>query len=212
MTEETKSRRGQIMDHVDTEPASLLQGQVKPEDAQPLDDTELKMREALHRLGKAARRPGSDRQAPPPPPDTLMRRRFIQDGDVPVTVVRRGLVGEASTSAPGVATKRLQALEAALVEETAKRVRLQQSLDEASATIHSLQTRLGHTEVARDEAIVELENERAKAGSERKGVGKRCEDAGGETPKTYRVPLECSRSSAQPEPVKWWLNPKPKRR
>jgi hypothetical protein len=207
---ETKFHPGQVWNQDDSEPASLLQDRTKPDEAKRIRQAELNMRDALHHLGKEAEQPGSGGRVARSL-DTQPRRRFVHDGDIPVTVVRRGSAGEASTFASDGATKRLQSVETALAEETRRRVCLQQLLDEANAKIRDLQTRLGHMEVARDEVMTALEKERVRTASDRRHVSKRHKDAAAEIPEINVASLEDARRNAEPEPVKWWLIPKRKR-
>ena len=92
------------------------------------------------------------------------KRRFVQDGEVPVTVVssRRDSAGEATPhrGAPGTAApSRLEAAENALAHEITSRQQAERALAEAHATIHDLQTKLGHAELARAEAADGLHRE-----------------------------------------------------
>ena len=86
------------------------------------------------------------------------KRRFVQDGEVPVTVVssRRDAPTESaphrSPSSTG-APSRLEAAETALAHETAARHQAERTLTEAQTTVHDLQTKLGHAELARVEAV-----------------------------------------------------------
>jgi hypothetical protein len=82
------------------------------------------------------------------------RRRFAQDGDIPTTFLRR------DTGEEGQAPSRLEAAEAALTHETTARERAERALQEAQAHIHDLQTKLGHAELARQEALQAAERER----------------------------------------------------
>ncbi len=75
------------------------------------------------------------------------RHRFVQDGAVPVTLVNRHRPDEADASSADRA-----AIEAALRDERAARARTERSLQEALATVHDLQTKLGHAELAHREA------------------------------------------------------------
>ena len=87
----------------------------------------------------------------------LHRRRFVQDGDIPVTVVRRDQAHETSThrGAPPPAqpsNSRLQRVEAALAIEVAARERAERALGEAQAHARDLQTKIGHADLAKHEA------------------------------------------------------------
>lgn len=128
------------------------------------------MRKALGLLGENARhRPEAERQDQPTRGldrfnGGLHRRRFVQDGDVPVTVVRRepGHEAPAHRSAATVAapsSSRLQRTEAALAAETAARERAERALAEAQASTRDLQTKIGHAELAKNEAVGALRRE-----------------------------------------------------
>jgi hypothetical protein len=129
------------------------------------------MRKALGLLGEGSRqRPDAERiDQPGRGPDRfnggLHRRRFVQDGDVPVTVLRRepGHETPAHRSVAAVAapsSSRLQRTEAALAAETTARERAERALAEVQATARDLQTKIGHAELAKNEAIATLQRER----------------------------------------------------
>jgi hypothetical protein len=135
-----------------------------------MEDTEAQMRRALGLYGDSPRprmepdrsdgtqRP-MDRYAP-----GGHRRRFVQDGDVPVTVVRRDGGLDQLANRPAVAVppsqSRLQRTEAALSVETAARDRAERALAEAQATIRDLQTKIGHADLAKNEALEAARRER----------------------------------------------------
>ncbi len=142
-----------------------------PGDGGPIDEAESQMRKALGLLGEASRhRPDSDRpEAPGRMGDRfnggLHRRRFVQDGDIPVTVLRRDpahdLPAHRGAQAPAAPTSsRLQRTEAALAAETAARERAERSLLETQSVVRDLQTKIGHAELARNEAVEVLRHER----------------------------------------------------
>jgi hypothetical protein len=121
-------------------------------DASPLQDVEAQMRRALGLYG-ASRRQEAERAAAPKPPRQAERfgaggprRRFAQDGEVPVTVLhgRR----DHPVDAP---VNRLEAAETAAAAERAAREQADRALAEAQATIHDLQTKLGHASLAQTE-------------------------------------------------------------
>jgi hypothetical protein len=127
--------------------------------SEAIDAAEARMRLALG----LDTRPGSNGQsksgaghAAPPPPSShetaRPRRRFAQDGDVPVVMLSRGRDGE--TGGEG----RFAALTAELREEKAARSRADRALDEATLSIQSLKTKLAHLEIACEE---KLRDERA---------------------------------------------------
>jgi hypothetical protein len=83
------------------------------------------------------------------------RRRFVQDGEVPVTVVRRDAAdaGHPGLGPAGPTSSRLQRVEAALAAETAGRERAERGLHEAQSAVQALQTKIGHNDLAKNEAI-----------------------------------------------------------
>jgi len=131
------------------------------------------MRKALGLLGEGARqRPDTERADQSGrgadrfnSGSGLHRRRFVQDGDIPVTVLRReaGHEAPAHRSAAAVnapSSSRLQRTEAALAAETAARERAERALAEAQSSARDLQTKIGHAELAKNEAIGALQRER----------------------------------------------------
>ena len=132
-----------------------------PSTAPPMDDAEQQMRRALGLYGDTPRpRPENERSEPAQRAgggfmQGVHRRRFVQDGEVPVTVVRRD-TPDAAHSGGGQAaptSSRLQRVEAALAAETAGRERAERALHEAQAAAQALQTKIGHNELAKNEAI-----------------------------------------------------------
>jgi hypothetical protein len=139
------------------------------------DEAESQMRRALGLLGEGPRhRSDADRQEPAMRQGGafggggLHRRRFVQDGDIPVTVLRRepGLDLPANRVAAPVtvpSSSRLQRTEAALAAETAAREKAERSLAETCAVVRDLQTKIGHAELAKNEAVETLRREREAA-------------------------------------------------
>jgi chromosome segregation ATPase len=125
----------------------------------PISDVEAQMRRALGLFGGMRQRTDNDRGdqqtrmtdrfGPQGGNQGLHRRRFVQDGEVPVTVVRRDSVADAA--APQ--SSRLQRTEATLAAETAARERAERALHDAQAQVAALQTKIGHAELARVEAV-----------------------------------------------------------
>jgi hypothetical protein len=74
------------------------------------------------------------------------RRRFAQDGDVPVVVLGRSRDGEAAQDS------RITALETSLQSERVARLKAERELETCQTTIQSLRTKLAHAEMAMDEA------------------------------------------------------------
>ncbi len=104
------------------------------------------MRRALGLNEQSAQAP---ERIPSPPSATGTHRpprRFVRDGEVPVTVVRR-----AHDDAAG--TNLLEAARQELREQITVSERTEQLLQEARATIRDLQTKLGHERMANVEAV-----------------------------------------------------------
>ncbi len=76
------------------------------------------------------------------------RHRFVQDGTAPVTVLNRHRPDEAD----GLSASRA-AIELTLQDERAARAKAERSLQDALATVHDLQTKLGHAELAHREVL-----------------------------------------------------------
>jgi hypothetical protein len=131
------------------------------------------MRKALGLLGESrGNRPDMERTEQPARMTMgdrfgtgLHRRRFVQDGDIPVTVLRRepGYEqpphrGVAALAAP--TTSRLQRTEAALAAESAARDKAERALADTQGIARDLQTKIGHAELAKNEAVEALRRER----------------------------------------------------
>jgi hypothetical protein len=149
-----------------------------PAEAGSNDEAESQMRRALGLLGEPSRhRPEADRLEQPSRSGGgfgggFHRRRFVQDGDIPVTVLRRepGHEGQphrviAPVNVP--TSSRLQRTETALAVETAAREKAERSLNETYAVVKDLQTKIGHAELAKNEAIEALRRERDLIGQMR---------------------------------------------
>ncbi len=158
-------------------------------------------------------------------PATRPRQRFVQDGDVPVTLVSRPRQGE-----PGpVSQSRLAASESALATERTARIKVERSLQAALATLQDLQTKQRHAELAQQEALQAAAAERQAAEAQ---LAERAEHAARlevevaalrasqlaaqvqpvpESPaKSKRGPgkgckPDTARTPREPKPVKWWL-------
>jgi hypothetical protein len=142
--------------------------------ADPMQAAEARMRRALGLDGEQLRtRPPQDRaETAPRPAERFVapghKRRFVHDGEVPVTLVH-GLVSNrrehadgngARGNGNGQPTNRLEVAEAALAAEIATRERSERELKEAQAAVHDLQTKLGHADLARQEAVELARRER----------------------------------------------------
>lgn len=200
-----------------------------------METAEARMRRSLdmvHRSVEHPSGPGPDRR-PSTPAGARPRARFVQDGDVPVTVVSRG--NRDAAGATGPSPSRLGAAEAALATERTLRTRAERALHEANAVIHDLRTKQGHADLARHEAheavlrerdaaealrtefatreaalVAELEAERtARQAAERPAeasaiVRKRRAVPEGEAPARKPRKPAAERPVREPKPVKWW--------
>lgn len=122
--------------------------------SEAIDAAEARMRLALGldtRPGNSGQSKGGGSHGAPPPPvshdSARPRRRFAQDGDVPVVILGRSRDGEAGGEG------RFAALTAELRDEKAARGRADRALEEASVTIQSLKTKLAHLEIACEERL-----------------------------------------------------------
>jgi hypothetical protein len=92
----------------------------------------------------------------PPSPTAIgthrAARRFIRDGEVPVTVLHRD-------QDDGAAINKLEAARQALREQVAAREHAEQLLHEAQVTIRDLQTKLARERLASEEAVRRVEGE-----------------------------------------------------
>jgi hypothetical protein len=137
--------------------------------AEPIDEAESQMRKALGLLGEPNRHRQDADRSESRFNGGLHRRRFVQDGDVPVTVLRRGEPGHDTvphrTVAPSVppTTSRLQRTEAALAAETSAREKAERQLSDTQMIVRDLQTKIGHAELAKTEAVEALRRERESA-------------------------------------------------
>jgi hypothetical protein len=138
----------------------------------PMQAAEARMRRALGLGGEQARPPQERSNTVQRPADRFStpghKRRFVHDGEVPVTMVH-GLVSNRRDHPEGNGirgganaqpTNRLEVAEAALAAEIATRERTERALAEAQAAVHDLQTKLGHADLARQEAVEALRRER----------------------------------------------------
>jgi hypothetical protein len=142
------------------------------------------------------------------------RHRFVQDGEVPVSVVRGRRDQQAASLAP--ALPRPEGRDRVLDEQSADRAAreaAERKLADAQTVLRTLQTRLGHAELERDEAIEEarvlreqLASERAVA-DERQAVRSAPVEARRErmVAPVVETVAEDIEANDEPEPVKWWL-------
>ncbi|MBV8536175.1 MAG: hypothetical protein JO128_11320, partial [Alphaproteobacteria bacterium] len=140
-------------------------------DTSQIDDTEAQMRRALG-LGSEPRGEAPPRRAeqdssshrlhmPEQFSANRRKRRFVQDGEVPVTVVHgRRELGPDANAAP---VNRVEAAEALAKAERSAREQAERALQDAQAVIHDLQTKQGHSELARTEAVAAARASAAEA-------------------------------------------------
>lgn len=81
------------------------------------------------------------------PDQARQRHRFVQDGGVPVTVLNH------RTDETAALRERISALEASLDAERAAHAATRRTSAEQQTQLQSLETRLGHTELAHRDAI-----------------------------------------------------------
>ena len=150
------------------------------------------------------------------------RHRFVQEGEVPVEIMTLRDHG----SRPGGAPPRYRVDETALAAEKLAREQAERAYADVSERLREVQTKLGHAELARDEALAqsaerqsqietlrqqieavqaELQAQRreAVAPTPRKAAAKPAKPA---TPKPAAKPR--GRQKA-PKPVKWWIKTTP---
>lgn len=142
-----------------------------------MEDAEAQMRRALGLFGDTPRsRPENERPETPRGGGGFMqgvhRRRFVQDGEVPVTVVRRDASDSphASAAAATPTSSRLQRVEAALQAESAARDRAERALSESQAALQALRTKIGHNELATNEAVAAAKRDREALAELREGM------------------------------------------
>jgi hypothetical protein len=131
--------------------------------AESVDDARLRAEEAQmrHALGldspaQPLAPPANNDVTPSPAPErlTLHRppRRFVKDGEVPVTVVRRTPADGASGLGPA-AMSQLEAARQTIRSQAVATERAERALADAQATIRDLRTKLEHERMARDETL-----------------------------------------------------------
>jgi hypothetical protein len=119
-----------------------------PQDDARLRATETQMHRALGMRGNTPSRSTSDRPMTSTSGSQPPRRRFVRDGEVPVTVIRRDHQPDGE---PG--TNQLDAARQGIRSQAMARERAARSLEEAQITIRELQTKLAHERLAKDEAL-----------------------------------------------------------
>ena len=126
-----------------------------PTDELHLRAAEEQMRRALGLHETSLSAPQSAPSSPPVGAARPHRHRFVRDGEVPVTVVHHPDYDDSS----GI--NKIAAGRQALREQVAARERAEHLLQEARATIQTLETKLAHERIGKDEALRRLEDELA---------------------------------------------------
>jgi hypothetical protein len=116
-----------------------------PDDVR-LRATEAQMRQALGLHGDTSPRPSPDHAPASSNASHPQRRRFVRDGEVPVTMVHH-------RQDDGSGGNQLEAARQALRAQTAAKEHAERLLGEAQNAIRDLQTKLAHERLAKDEAI-----------------------------------------------------------
>jgi hypothetical protein len=119
-----------------------------PQNDARLRATEAQMRHALGLRGSTPSRSTADHPTTSTGGSQPQRRRFVRDGEVPVTVIRRD---HQQDTEPGI--NQLDAARRAVRSEAMARERAERSLEEAQVTIRDLQTKLAHERLAKVEAL-----------------------------------------------------------
>ena len=122
-----------------------------PPDDFRLRDAEAQMRRALGLDQNSAPAPERTQPAPSPADHFAHRRKFVRDGQVPVTVIR---------PSSGEGKDQLEAARNAMRSLAAAKERAERLLAEAQTAVTHLQTKLGHERLARDEASARADTDR----------------------------------------------------
>ena len=182
----------------------MLKEDILPQDSvlPPSDDA---VRQALLRLGAGSnksqqfsgRRPASLSTSP------AARRRFVQDGEVAVEYAERTRPVAADTSG-------IDGLRVELAQERQARVDVELALRDAQASLRSCQTRLGHVELALEEAraqsiaLADAATPPPLLDAVVRGRRRRAPDD--DEPVDGEVgSSRVRRAASEPQPVKWWI-------
>jgi hypothetical protein len=106
------------------------------------------MRHALGLRGNNPSRSTADHPTASTSGSQPPRRRFVRDGEVPVTVIRRNRQPGAESG-----TNQLDAARNAIRSQAVARERAERSVEEAQVIIRDLQTKLVHERLAKNEAL-----------------------------------------------------------
>jgi chromosome segregation ATPase len=113
------------------------------------------MRRALGLHGDTPRQSTTDHSTSATQGLHPQRRRFVRDGDVPVTVIHRDHRQEDSSS-----TNQLDAARQAIRSQAAAREHAERALAEAQNSMRALQTMLAHERLAKNEVILRADADR----------------------------------------------------
>jgi hypothetical protein len=125
-----------------------------PTDELRLRVEEEQMRRALGLREGSSSAPQNVPPAAPPGAARPHRHRFVRDGEVPVTLVHHD-------HDDGSGINKIAAARQALHDQVAARERAEHLLQEARTTIQTLETKLAHERIGRDEALRCLADELA---------------------------------------------------
>ena len=123
-----------------------------PSDDARLGATEAQMRRVLGLHGDTPRQSATDHPTTMTHGSHPQKRRFVRDGEVPVTVIHRDHRQDDTSGA-----NQLDAARQAIRSQAAAREHAERLLAEAQTTIRALQTKLGHERLAKEEVILRAE-------------------------------------------------------
>ena len=127
---------------------------LQPDDPR-LRTAEERMRHALGLHGDTPRQSATDHPTTMTHGSHPQKCRFVRDGEVPVTVIHRDHRQDDTSGA-----NQLDAARQAIRSQAAARERAERLLTEAQITTRTLQTKLAHERLAKDEAILRAEAEK----------------------------------------------------
>ena len=137
------------------------------------------------------------------------RHRFVQEGEVPVEVLPAREHGRGPFT-PGNGRARVD--DSALMAERSAREQAERAVADAAERVRELQTKLGHTELARDEALAVA----AARSAQVEALEAQLREAAAPPPKPRKAtapksatPRPRGRQPA-PKPVKWWIRDSPR--
>jgi hypothetical protein len=200
---------------------TLFLSQTSDNDASDQPQGEARMREALGLRTDGSRMPISNHR-----PERVLdhgsnnprRHRFVQEGEVPVEVMTlRDHAGRAANAPSNISRHRVD--DNALATEKMAREQAERACHELSERYRELQTKLGHAELARDEALAIAARRQTQidillaqpsapppapilpepAPAEIAPPARKTKSAIKKTVRAPRVQVK------EPQPVKWWI-------